>query len=51
MSTEQKVRVQLFLASFFIAALAYQDGEGIKENVRHVILFLQIILFLCISQR
>ena len=51
MSSEQEVRAQLFLVSFFIAALTYQDGEGIKENIRHFILFLQIILFLCISQR
>ena len=35
MSSEQEVRAQLFLVSFFIAAFTYQDGEGIKENIRH----------------
>ena len=50
MSSEQEVRAQLFLVSFFIAALTYQDGEGIKENIRHFF-FLKIILFLCISRR
>ena len=50
MSSEQEVRAQLFLVSFFIAALTYQDGEGIKENIRHFFLK-KIILFLCISQR
>lgn len=35
MSSEQEVRAQLFLVSFFIAALTYQDGEGTKENIRH----------------
>ena len=50
MSSEQEVRAQLFLVSFFIAALTYQDGEGIKENIRHFFLK-NIILFLCISQR
>ena len=31
MSSEQEVRAQLFLVSFFIAALTNQDGEGIKK--------------------
>ena len=50
MSSEQEVRAQLFLVSFFIAALTYQDAEGTKENIRHFFLK-KIILFLCISQR
>lgn len=36
MSSEQEVRAQLLLVSFFIAALTYQDGEGTKENIRHL---------------
>ena len=45
MFTEQEVRVQLLLAFFFIAALTYQDVEGIKENVHLCILFLKLIFF------
>ena len=54
MCTEQEVRVQLLLAFFFVAALSYQDVEGIKENIHLCILFLHLfLLFLlfCISQR
>lgn len=47
MSSEQEVRAQLFLVSFFIAAFTYQDGEGIKENIRHFLKKKK--LFLCIS--
>ena len=54
MFTKQEVRVQLLLAFFFIAALTYQDVEGMKENVHLCISFLQLIflfLLFCISQR
>ena len=54
MCIEQEVRVQLLLAFFFIAALTYQDVEGIKENILLCILFLHLFLFFLlffISQR
>ena len=52
MCTEQEVRVQLLLAFFFVAALSYQDVEGIKENIHPCISFLQLIFIIftfCIS--
>ena len=45
MFTEKEVRVQLLSAFFFIAALTYQDVEGIKENIHRCILFLHLFLF------
>ena len=45
MRTEQEVRVQLLVAFFFIAALTYQDVEGIKENILLCILFLHLHFF------
>ena len=45
MFTEQEVRVQLLSAFFFVAALTYQDVEGIKENIHLCILFLRLFLF------
>ena len=45
MFTEQEVRVQLLSAFFFVAALSYQDVEGIKENIHLCILFLHLFLF------
>ena len=45
MCTEHEVRVQLLSAFFFIAALSYQDVEGIKENIYLCILFLHLFLF------
>ena len=43
MFTKQEVRVHLLSAFFFIAALTYQDVEGIKENIHLCISFLQVI--------
>ena len=43
MFTKQEVRVHLLSAFFFIAALTYQDVEGIEENIHLCISFLQVI--------
>ena len=43
MCTKQEVRVQLLSAFFFVAALSYQEVEGIKENIHLCISFLQVI--------
>ena len=45
MCTEQEVRVQLLLAFFFVAALSYQDVEGITENIHLCILVLPFHFF------
>ena len=46
MCTEQEVRVQLLLAFFFVAALTYQDVEGIKEHIHPCISFLHLIFII-----
>ena len=46
MFTKQEVLVQLLLAFFFIAALTYQDVEGIKQNIYLCISFSQLIFII-----